>query len=263
MKPLFFNLKYIFSKISKRGRIFLFLDYDGTLSPIVERPDKAILPLKTRHILSRLIDNKRIVVSVVSGRMLKQVKNLVRLKGIHYAGCHGLEIEKADKAYLFPRLPKLKVQIDDVKRRLKIELRDIAGWEMEEKGIIFALHYRRVKSNNIAKLKNIFYNIIRPYTAGGEIITARGKMVLEVRPALDWDKGRYCLYLMDKLKYKGEKITPVYIGDDTTDETAFKALRRKGITIFVKGERKTSLAEYYLNSTNEVTDFLSRLNQQF
>ena len=89
---------------------------------------------------------------------------------------------------------------------------------------------------------------------------AEGKMVLEVRPAANWDKGRYCLYLMNKLKYKGEKIIPVYIGDDITDETAFKLLKKKGITIFVRGERKTSLAEYYLNSTNEVISFLKKLN---
>lgn len=263
MKSLFFNLKYIFSEISKTGRIFLFLDYDGTLCPIVKRPDRATLPLKTRNILSRLADNRRIVVSIVSGRMLRQVKNLVGLKGIHYAGCHGLEIEKDDKAYLFPKLSKSKIRINGLKRRLKIELSAITGWEIEEKDIIFALHYRRVKSSNIQKLKNIFYNIAKPYTSKGEIVTASGKMVLEVRPALNWDKGRYCLYLMNKLKHKDERIIPLYIGDDTTDETAFKVLRRKGITIFVKGERKTSLAEYYLGSTNEVTDFLGRLNRQF
>jgi trehalose-phosphatase len=262
LKSLFFNLKYIFSEISKTGRIFLFLDYDGTLCPIVKRPDRAILPLKTRHILSRLADNKRIVVSIISGRMLRQVKNLVGLKGIHYAGCHGFEIEKADKAYFFPKLSKLKIRINAVRRRLKIELSAITGWEIEEKDIIFALHYRRVKNNNIQKLKNIFYNIVKPYKAKEDIVIAKGKMVLEVRPGLNWDKGRYCLYLMNKLKYKGEKILPLYIGDDTTDETAFKVLRRKGITVFVKGERKISLAEYYLGSTNEVTDFLGRLNRQ-
>jgi len=85
--------------------------------------------------------------------------------------------------------------------------------------------------------------------------------VLEVRPALNWDKGRYCLYLMNKLKGKREKIAPVYIGDDVTDETAFKVLKEKGITVFVKGERKTSLAEYYLSSTNEVVKFLGQLNK--
>jgi len=263
LKSLFSNLKYIFPKISKAGRIFLFLDYDGTLCPIVKKPNRAILPLKTRRNLSKLADNKRIVVSVISGRMLGQVKNLVGLKGIYYAGCHGLEIERADKTYLFPRSSKLKIPVNAIKRRLKIELRAITGWEIEEKNIIFALHYRRVKNSNVQKLKKIFYNITKPYIAKGEIITAKGKMVLEVRPAVNWDKGRYCLYLMNKLKYKGEKIIPLYIGDDTTDETAFKVLKKKGVTIFVKGERKTSLAEYYLDSTNEVTNFLGRLNQRF
>jgi len=243
--------------------VLLFLDYDGTLSPIVKKPDQATLPLKTRQALSKLVNNKRIVVSIVSGRALAQVKKLVGLKGIYYAGCHGLEIEKIDSAYYFPGLVKFKIRIDAIKRRLQIELSDITGWEIEEKGIIFALHYRRVKDKNIEKLKRRFYDITMPYRAGGEIVAAKGKMVFEIRPALNWDKGRYCLYLMKKLKRKGEKITPVYIGDDMTDETAFKVLRGKGVTVFVKGERKTSLAEYYLDSTSEVKDFLSQLDNWF
>ena len=262
MKSLFYNLKYIFHRISKAGRVFLFLDYDGTLSPIVKKPDKATLPLKTRHILSKLVDNKHMVVSVVSGRMLKQVKKKVGLKGIYYAGCHGLEIENADNDYISLKFSNQKIYIDTVKRKLKIELKAIAGWEIEDKGIILALHYRGVKPNSICNLKSIFYNIIKPNLTKAEMVATEGKMVLEVRPAVKWNKGRYCFYLMNKLKYKDEKITPVYIGDDKTDETAFKLLREKGITIFVRGERKTSLAEYYLDSTNEVAKFLGQLNKQ-
>ena len=258
MKSLFLNLKQIVFRVSKAKRVFLFLDYDGTLSPIAKRPDKATLPPKTRHILTKLINNKCIVVSIVSGRMLKQVKNLIGIKGIHYAGCHGLEMEKRDETHLFPCFAKTKTQISVIKRKLEIELRSTAGWEIEDKGIILALHYRRVRGKNIEKLRAIFSDIVKPYVMRGEIAIGRGKMVLEVRPAINWDKGKYCLYLMDKLRYKDEKITPIYIGDDITDETAFKVLRRKGITVFVRGERKTSIAEYYLNSTKEVVDFLNQ-----
>ncbi len=261
MKSLFLNLKHIVPKLSKTGRIFVFLDYDGTLSPIVKNPSKATLSSKTRHVLSKLANNKRVVVSIVSGRMLSQVKALVGLKGIYYAGCHGLEIDKVGKSYLLPHLAKIRAQVSDIIRRLKAELRTIAGWEIEDKGIIFALHYRRVKKHDIEKLKYTFYSIVRGYLSEGDIVTARGKKVLEVRPALNWDKGRYCLYLMNKLKGKGEKIIPVYIGDDVTDETAFRVLKGKGVTVFVKGERKTSLAKYYLSSTNEVVKFLCQLNK--
>jgi len=261
LKSLFLNLKHIVSSLPKTGRIFLFLDYDGTLSPIVRNPNKAILPSKTRQILSKLVNNKRVVVSVVSGRMLSQVKALVGLKGIYYAGCHGLEIDRVGKSYLLPHLAKIKEQVSDIIGKLEIELKSIAGWEIEDKGIIFALHYRRVKNHDIEKLKYAFYSIVRGYLSEGDIVAARGKKVFEVRPALNWDKGRYCLYLMNKLKGKREKIVPVYIGDDVTDETAFKVLKEKGITVFVKGERKTSLAEYYLSSTNEVVKFLGQLNK--
>jgi trehalose-phosphatase len=82
-------------------------------------------------------------------------------------------------------------------------------------------------------------------------------MVLEVRPPVDWDKGKVVMWLLARQQFasEGKQVLPVYIGDDLTDEDAFKAIKNKGITIFV-GEPKVSHAQYYLKNVNEVAEFI-------
>lgn len=261
MKHLSPNLEDVAFRVSGTRRLFLFLDYDGTLAPITDEPRKAALPPYTRRVLKRLANNKRVVLSVVSGRMLKQVKNLVNIGGIYYAGCHGLEMERLKNTRLISGLSGLKKKYAFIKRGLKSTLKDIQGWMIEDKGMVLTLHYRRVAPKKVRALKDGFYSVVKPCVRNKGVAVAGGKKVLEIRPCIEWDKGKYCLYLMDRLKYKRGRDMPVYIGDDKTDESAFKVLRKRGVTIFVRGEKKTSSAEYYLCSTDEVTDFLSRLTR--
>ena len=237
----------------------IFLDYDGTLAPISKRPELALLPYNTGQILRRLVKNNRVLVSIISGRVLKQVKRLVGIKGIYYAGCHGLEIDSSGSVDFVAVLKKPRIFIKEAKKLLIKELKNIVPLktlDIENKGIILSLHYRRVKEPYLKDLKRIFYRVSRPYVASGEMVVIKNKKVLELKPGIKWDKGKYCLYMLKQLGQKGQKILPLYIGDDKTDETAFKALKAKGITIFVRGEKKTSLAQYYVDSTNEVKNFL-------
>ena len=258
MKPLFSNLRHILPRIKKSDRILLFLDYDGTLTPIVKRPGDAILSKRARATLKALSNNKKAVISVVTGRVLCQIKKLIRLKGIYYAGCHGLEFKKRNKGSMQPVAKKSKKTIRAIKKRLIRGLKGISSYEIEDKGIILALHYRRVKRRDLARLRKVFREATAPYNK--RIKIAKGKKVFEVRPPVDWDKGRYCQGLLKAVRRKGERILPIYIGDDVTDEAAFKALKSKGITVFVKGEKKSSLAEYYVDSVREVIKFLDILS---
>lgn len=238
------------------------MDYDGTLAPISLRPELALMPYNTRIILKGIVKNNRIFVSIISGRMLKPLKQLVGLKGIYYAGCHGLEMESAYVKGPLAGLERYKALIKEVKISLIKELKDIMpinALDIEDKGIILSLHYRRAGENRIKGLRRIFYRVSRPHTKSGEMVVTRNKKVLELRPNIKWDKGMYCLYMLKKLSKRREKVLPIYIGDDRTDETAFKALGPRGITIFVKGERKTSLAQYYVDSTSKVRDFLQAI----
>ena len=259
MKLLHPNLKYILPKIEKAPRLILFLDYDGTLTPIVNKPAQAILSNKTKLILKKLSRNKRITLSIVSGRSLFQIKKLVGLSHIYYAGCHGLEIALSERSHVVPEAQRASLPLRILKRALSGELKTIRFAEVEDKGMGLAVHYRRVKKSQVRKVEEIFSKVTAAYLKSKRIKVAKGKKVLEIRPPVEWNKGRYCLYLLNKLKRPGERLLPVYIGDDLTDEDAFRALRKKGVTIFVKGERKSSQAEYYLNSTAEVRDFLEKL----
>jgi trehalose-phosphatase len=129
----------------------------------------------------------------------------------------------------------------------------MASIDIEDKGLVLSLHYRRLKPACLKKLREVFLAVSKPYVLSGQMRVLNNKKVFELRPLVGRDKGSYCL---DALKGYRKKALPIYIGDDKTDESAFKALKRAGITVFVKGERKTSSAEFYLHSTNEVIDFL-------
>jgi len=259
LKSALFNLNTILTKIESAKHLLLFLDYDGTLTPIVNRPDKALLSQDNRQLLKSLTKNEKIIISIVTGRDLKKIKRLIRIKDIYYAGCHGLEISSKTKDYVLPQVRKTLSILSKIKHALKKELKDIKSAQIEDKGLILALHYRRVHKSQILKVRKIFYDYLKPYIDSKKVKVGKGKKVLEVRPPLDRDKGMYCLHLLDSLKKRYKNILPLYIGDDDTDETAFRALKKKGITIFVKGEKKTSSAEYYLGSTEEVSGFLKKL----
>jgi len=259
LKSALSNQKDIVKRIEKAVHLLLFLDYDGTLSPIVSRPEDALLPKSSKILLESIAKKNDVTVSVVTGRSLKEIKRLIGIKGIYYAGCHGFEVSQKRRDHTLPEVKKVLPLIKKIKSTFKKELKDIKGAQIEDKGPILALHYRRVKKSQIHDLKEIFDACLSPYLKSKKITTAKGKMVLEVRPSMDWNKGRYCLYLIENLKKKYNQILPIYIGDDETDETAFKVLKRKGITVFVKGEKKTSSAEYYLKSTEEVLKLLISL----
>jgi trehalose 6-phosphate phosphatase len=262
LRHLFCNLEKIFLKLKQADRLVVFLDYDGTLSPISSCPNKAALPNLTRKTLKDIVKNKKITVSIISGRMLKQVKKMVGIKGIYYAGCHGLEMENNALACFSGKLKKAKIIIKHAKLELKKSLKDsmfLRHVKIEDKGLALGLHYRRAKKHDIKRIRKIFYATIKPYMLSKDIVLEKNKKVLEIKPNINWDKGSYCIYFLSKIKCGHKKVLPVYIGDDKTDESAFAALKGEAITVFVRGERKTSLAKYYLDSTSEVRKFLKHL----
>ena len=94
-----------------------------------------------------------------------------------------------------------------------------------------------------------------PYVDSKKIRLSLGKKVLEVRPNLDWHKGKAVLTLLKGVK----KALPVYLGDDVTDMDAFRAIKGKGISIFVGGMKKNITADYFLKDTCEVASFIKKL----
>jgi trehalose-phosphatase len=259
-------MKYLFNewdavKDRIKGRyLFVFLDFDGTLVPIALTPDKAILPQKVKGLLKSLADNPRLKLAIISGRAIEDLKDKIGLKNVIYSGNHGLEIEGPKISFKPVVSSRYRIIIERIKNDLGKMISSIPGAFIEDKGLSLSLHYRLVDKNQIPLLKTAFHEAVILFLVRDKIRIKPGKMVLEVRPPVEWDKGKVVLWLLGRQIFalKKENILPIYIGDDVTDEDAFKALRNKGLTIFV-GERKDSRAKYYLNDQTEVAEFLKRI----
>ena len=259
MDYLFSKFKKIAAKLSGKF-IFLFLDYDGTLAPIVNKPEKAVISKETKELLKKLLDNPRFKLSVISGRSLKDIKDRVGINGIIYVGNHGLELEGPKIRFRSPFPSKYRTTLDRIKDDLSRKAGVVKGVFLEDKGLSLALHYRLVDKKQVPMLKTLFHEAVIYYLVKNEIKIKEGKKVLEVRPPVDWDKGKIISWLLARQKFavSNSLVMPVYIGDDMTDEDAFIALKNKGITIFVGKPGKTQ-ARYYVKDTNQVSEFLKSL----
>jgi len=259
MKYLFDHYKKLKERLTDKN-IMLFLDYDGTLTPIVETPGRAILREETRNLLKKLSNSRKLKLAFISGRSLSDIKNRVGLRNVIYSGNHGLEIEGPKIKFKSPVSPRYKTILRQIKMDLSKKLSKIRGAILEDKGLSLSIHYRQVDKKQIPQIKTIFHETVILYLVRNKIKIKFGKMVLEVRPPTEWDKGKIVLWLLARQIFSAKKGTvfPIYIGDDATDEDAFKALKNRGLTIFV-GEPKESYAQYYLKNPKEVIDFLRRM----
>ena len=259
MKYLFTTWKKLEKVLGKKD-IFIFLDYDGTLAPITDKPEKAFISKETKKILANLARIPNCKIAIISGRAIKDIKKKVGIKNIVYAGNHGLEIEGPQAKFKKQIDQKSLAILRSIKTELAKKLSGIKGAFVEDKDLTLSFHYRLVDKKYIPEFKNVFHETIIPHLASDTIRIKPGKKVFEVRPSINWDKGKVVLWLLarERLANRNKKILPLYVGDDITDEDAFCAIRNKGLTVFV-GLPKESCAEYYLKSTQEVTKLLEKI----
>jgi trehalose-phosphatase len=259
-------MDYLFDKWDKlketlvNKHIFLFLDYDGTLTPIVDYPDKAVISEEVRNLLKDLSNNPRCHVGVISGRALNDVKKIVGLKNIVYVGNHGLEIESPKIKFESQISPRLQSIIRRIKEELSNRLSKIKGLFVEDKNVTLSVHYRLATRNDYLLAKKIIEEIIQPFLVSGKIKVTNGKKVIEIKPPAQWNKGRVAEWLLARQTFilGDQPIVAIYLGDDVADEDAFKAVQNKGLTVLV-GKPKKSYAQYYLKNSSEVMQFLRQL----
>ncbi|OGO39716.1 MAG: trehalose-phosphatase, partial [Chloroflexi bacterium RBG_16_57_8] len=222
---------------------------------IVEIPVEAKLTGKTRQVIKDLA--KHYSLSIVSGRDLEDVRDMVAVDNIAYAGSHGFDIagpggcfrdQERGKAFL----PAL----DRAERELRKALGDIEGVFIERKRFGIAVHCRRVDDADLERLDKEFDAVSGHYP---DLRKTTGKKILELRPNVDWDKGKALFALLEELYADSSKIVPMYIGDEVTDEDAFRAVRDRGIGIVVGKSRRRTLAHYRLGDTEEVRQLLEAL----
>ena len=231
----------------------VFLDYDGTLTPIVARPELATLSDGMRETVGRLA--ARLPVAVVSGRDVAVVADLVGIDGTAYVGSHGLDITGFRAGE--PRLELAREflpQLDAAERELRRATAAIAGVLVERKRFSVATHVRLAAPAARGAVESIVEQVGRAHPS---LRRERGKMVFELRPDIDWDKGRAVCWLLDALGR--DPSSALFIGDDLTDETAFRALAGRGLGIVVSEMDRPTAADLRLAGPAAVQELLGRL----
>ncbi|XP_072972702.1 probable trehalose-phosphate phosphatase 6 isoform X2 [Typha angustifolia] len=242
------NFEHIITA-SKGKQIVMFLDYDGTLSPIVDDPDSAFMSDSMRAAVRNLA--RHFPTAIVSGRCRDKVFSLVRLAELYYAGSHGMDIKGPAKG---PKYTKAKVY-----KTLLEKTKSITGSKVEHNKFCVSVHFRCVDEKCWGSLAEQVRSVLKDYP---KLRLSLGRKVLEIRPTIKWDKGKALEFLLESLGFADcNNVLPVYIGDDRTDEDAFKVLRERGqgLGILVSKFPKETNASYSLQEPAEVMDFLLRL----
>ncbi|XP_024990344.1 probable trehalose-phosphate phosphatase 2 [Cynara cardunculus var. scolymus] len=263
---------------SKGKQIVIFLDYDGTLSPIVSDPECAFMSDEMRtavHDVSNCFPT-----AIISGRSREKVFDFVKLNTVYYSGSHGMETmgpppqnKSYDKKYhqtsfdnegneviIFQPaqdfLPAVKKILSELTERMK----NIQGVMIEDNKFCLSVHYRHVKDEDYGRVEEAVQLML---ANNGDFHMTGGNKVLEIRPSIQWNKGDALIYLLDTLGFqKSDDVFPIYIGDDRTDEDAFKVLReRGGYPIVVSSKPRETMALHSLRNPSEVQAFLLRLSR--
>ena len=233
----------------------LFLDYDGTLSPIVTDPGAATLVDGAAEALESLAS--QCPVAILSGRDLADIRARVPIPGIWYAGSHGFELTEPDGTYHRNEAAAAAVGVlERAAAELRKSLAEIPGVRVEHKRFAVAVHYREVAPEHVGEIVSATHKLGQ---RDGLRVT-NGRMLVELRPDIDWDKGTTLAWIRDRIDPTGS-LLPIYIGDDLTDEDAFDAVQFDGIGIVVRhdedGDRKTA-ARFSLQSPDQVREFVQR-----
>ena len=266
-----------FAEAARGKLITVFLDYDGTLTPIVAEPDKAFMGEDMREAVRQCA--KRFPTAIISGRSRHKVSKFVQLQELYYAGSHGLDIAgpttTRDGEPVAATLAHQPAQwardvMDRVTNELIEKTKDIPGANIEHNMFCVSAHYRAVSDEHRPAFEKIVDDICDSEEC---LIKHDGKMVWEVRPRVAWDKGKALSYLRDALLpdlaskgFSADEVFTIYIGDDVTDEDAFMEINDElgdhlGVGVLVSHAPKVSAAKFSLRSPDEVLQFLTKLHE--
>ena len=244
------------------------LDYDGTLAPLVADPAAARLPPGTRALLREIAD--RHPTAIVSGRSMEKLRTWVDVDGLYFAGSHGFEIvgphgSALNYTFAHELLPSIQGALATLQQSL---IGEVDGVMIEDNKFALSVHTRNVSTADLPRLDALLETALEEQTL---LRRSEGKHVIELRPQVHWHKGRAVEWLLKNMceqmglpsgaAERNKRVVPIYIGDDVTDEDAFKELRSKGvgIPIIVSEEApkaSDTAAEFWLRQ-REVSDFLA------
>ncbi len=239
-------------------RLLLCLDYDGTLTPIVRRPEDATLSDAMRGLLVDLA--KLCTVAIVSGRDREDVQGMVQIPDLIYAGSHGFDI-KGPRGLQFehPQAKKALPALAAAEKELRQRIAEMRGVRVERKRFAIAVHFRELESeNDLGRVQKVIDEV---HQGQSSLRKRGGKKIFEFQPDLPWDKGRAIEWLAKALELDHPDTMIIYLGDDVTDEDGFGVLRGRphGFGVRVGSSDTPTAARYTLSDCEEVQEFLAFL----
>ncbi len=253
----------ISSSIESEELPALFFDFDGTLSEIVANPDDALLFPGAKECLEKMASRDDMVVGIVSGRALDDVKERVGVSGILYSGNHGAEIEVGEMRLHFGEKGEFS-QLADFHSSIRARVKGIEGLVIEYKDYSLSIHVRSLRPSDENRVKKIIEETSRSFR---NLTMREGKKLYEIVPQNATTKGEAMEKILDRLsRERKKKIFPVYFGDDVTDNYVYEYLRERGrgISVFVRGKDGLLLdADIYLDGPREVVREMALLAEKF
>jgi trehalose-phosphatase len=241
------------AQLRSGDRWALFLDFDGTLVKLRNRPGDVTVPLGVRQVLQRLVRNPNVLVAIVSGRKLEILRNLVGVEGIRYFGLHGGERDGAPAALS----QESELALECAKHTARVQLGALPGIWIEDKGLTFSVHHRDAKAATSETARAALANFVSPWKSSLHVL--QGSKVWEILPMEI--AGKHAA-VHDVLAGLPAGTIVVYAGDDGTDEPAFVALGNQ-ITVRVGCTRQTETrARYCLPAPADMLRFLTRLERE-
>jgi trehalose 6-phosphate phosphatase len=244
---LFDSWPRIAGRIHAARHIVLFLDFDGTLVRLRQRPKDVFLGEPARRILSHLAAHPRVTLCLISGRQLADLRQRAGVAGALYFGLHGWERSNG-KSHSLPAARQLR----EICQWVEEQIRSLSGIRVEDKGACFGVHFRGAPGSAVERAKAVVEKALE--RLGGDFQMMAGKKIWEIYPKTMGTKGTAALSLLKEIP--GRKLV-IYAGDDTTDETAFESLGN-AVTILVGRSRQTH-AKFFLGDPAEVMTFLEKL----
>lgn len=236
------------------GPLLCCVDFDGTLAPIAPTPDAAAPLPGVATVLSELALLPRVRVAIVTGRTVEDIRTRLEVASAYYLGVHGLERQCPGEPLTVPLdLDAVRTGIADIRRRLLDRVGGLRGVLIEDKGLALACHYRLASERDGDTMRALAEEEAEAAQREGLALrVVYGHEVVEIRPERG-DKGSAVLTLLEP----GEEA--VYVGDDETDEDAFRRLPAAAVTVRVGPLEKPTWARCRLEGPEAVLTFLCAL----
>lgn len=244
--------------ICRADKVRLFMDYDGTLADFAPAPDIIQPDLALIELLTRLVSREKYLTTVLSGRSLQHLKELLPVKGLFLAGTYGLEIEQPDGSQSAEvEFGQVRPVMANLLPRWQVLMDGQTGFHLEDKGWALALHARFAALEDAKRVLDAAYREIEQLSPGPGYAVERRERFLEIVPA-EANKRRSVSMIL--AKYTPEGALPIYIGDDMNDESAFEAvLAAKGLCVRVSKDETVTRAQYRLSGPAQVRELLAKL----